>query len=733
MRRFLSLSKSSSKSSSKTEKITLVDSKAPITADDDEQSTTADSAIQPPPPTAYLKVKKVDHFYSRWAKKWKYTTSGSNVIPEMRPLPSEGKDDPWQQFCFVVVREIPLDPLVSPYFQIVVKSSYLLKACKDVVGEVEGVSWNAIPLELDPKLLISFLPQFESYRNEISAKEKRTEEDGNIVATVDVLIDYLRSDYRATIAAIENLTSHGEITFELLYALLVPRSIMVTENPLTGDLQALQVGSSALVIPEMGCPRYDIILEGIDVDDSDQLNITGFTRIQSRIVIPIFKGTMKITSLDAYPIKFHPQEAELRERLLERGRKWAGIAVGIHHMSYHGTGGSKVNKGQLVKYNLNSRVIIDRANFKRLNPNYPFPPRKPTRPQHQEDVIMPPQRHRYMKSAPRSNPHMIRSISPDGGMQGEGRDLSGIPLQVESKIVPNVSELTEDDLLITSPILYCFSLADKIWLELDVDKIEEIQWNDEAYTNLFLPKDRKMLLQSLVEAHNAEIGFDDFVKGKGRGLVVNLFGPPGVGKTLSAEATSEHVKRPLYVVGAGDLGTSAAQLDLELQRVFELATAWKAIVLIDEADVFLEQRSLHNLERNAMVAVFLRHLEYYPSILFLTTNRVKTFDEAFLSRIHIALHFQSLSRDARSSVWTAFIAKAGVKIGQGGGISDHELALLTERDINGRQVKNAVKTATSLAASRGETLGFQHLVEVLDVMEQFFREFENGYVPVLYN
>jgi len=238
-----------------------------------------------------------------------------------------------------------------------------------------------------------------------------------------------------------------------------------------------------------------------------------------------------------------------------------------------------------------------------------------------------------------------------------------------------------------------------------------------------LPSDRKTLLQSLVEAHNEEMVFDDFVKGKGRGLVVNLFGPPGVGKTLSAEATSEHVKRPLYVVGAGDLGTTAATLDQELQRVFELATSWKAIVLIDEADVFLEQRSLHDLERNAMVAVFLRHLEYYPAILFLTTNRVKTFDEAFLSRIHVALHFHGLSAEARRSVWTAFLAKVGVEIG--GGISAEELNKLIERDINGRQVKNATRTAGSLAMSRGETLRYKHLTEVLDVMEKFSVEFQN--------
>jgi ATP-dependent 26S proteasome regulatory subunit len=77
-------------------------------------------------------------------------------------------------------------------------------------------------------------------------------------------------------------------------------------------------------------------------------------------------------------------------------------------------------------------------------------------------------------------------------------------------------------------------------VEFNVDKVQAIEWNDEAFANLVLPSDRKMLLQSLVEAHNAELsGFDDFIKGKGRGLVVNLFGPPGVGKTLSAEATSE--------------------------------------------------------------------------------------------------------------------------------------------------------------------------------------------------
>jgi len=281
-----------------------------------------------------------------------------------------------------------------------------------------------------------------------------------------------------------------------------------------------------------------------------------------------------------------------------------------------------------------------------------------------------------------------------------------------------VKELTDDELLLASPIVYGFSLADKIWLEFNVELVMPITWNDEAFTNLVLPPGRKTMLQSLVEAHNTNTdGFDDFVKGKGHGLVINMFGPPGVGKTLSAEATSEHVRHPLYVVGCGDLGTKASELDAELEKVFDLATAWKAIILIDEADVFLEQRSLHDLERNAMVAVFLRHVEYYCGILFLTTNRVQTFDDAFLSRIHVGLHFQELSHAAKTQVWRAFLAKVGAQL------DEALIARLAQRNVNGRQIKNATRTAHSLAVSRGERLGFVHLAETLDAMDEFAAEF----------
>ena len=94
------------------------------------------------------------------------------------------------------------------------------------------------------------------------------------------------------------------------------------------------------------------------------------------------------------------------------------------------------------------------------------------------------------------------------------------------------------------------------------------------------------------------------------------------------------------MVSSGDLGNTARDLNATLSRILDLASTWKAVLLIDEADVFLERRSLHDMQRNSLVSVFLRTLEYYSGILFMTTNRVRTFDDAFKSRIHVPLKYE---------------------------------------------------------------------------------------------
>jgi hypothetical protein len=628
-------------------------------------------------------------------------------------------NDAWKEYSFVIVRVINQVEGIEPTYKITVKSEYILKACKDVIQSWPGISWHSDPLELDPELLIAFHPHFLAYAESLQQKKRRSEEDTHTLNSVNLLNSTIADDYRVTLATINRLISHCEITYNFIYAILIPRSIMVARCAITGLPRLFRLTSWQRVCID-GTAMYQLQMESVDLVDRSTTRSVVVGKVQTVVHLRPTRGTVRIDSLDAYPIKFHPDEKALRETITKRGKKWVSL-IGVHHKEFDGVAAVK-SSGSLTRQNVRSRIMVDRASFRRLNPNYqlpiPIPPRLDSTSPNMSRFAPPPQLDAYGRYVHPPPPQLSPVPIYDSTINLVNQvDLDIIRTEGDND-TPDV-ELTDEDLLLTPTVVFGFSLNDKIWLEFNVEKIQDIEWNTDAFNNLVLPHDHKYLLKSLVEAHHKDIGFDDFIKGKGHGLVVNLFGPPGVGKTFSAEATSELVRRPLYVVGGGDLGTKAAFLDMALQRILDVATDWKAIVLIDEADVFLEQRSMNDLERNAMVAVFLRHVEYYRGILFLTTNRVRAFDEAFLSRIHVALHFKNLSEESKIQVWTAFISK----IGASASITPEQITMLAKRDVNGRQIKNAARTAQSLAAEKGEQVTFEHLSRTLDVMEEFAAEF----------
>ena len=124
-------------------------------------------------------------------------------------------------------------------------------------------------------------------------------------------------------------------------------------------------------------------------------------------------------------------------------------------------------------------------------------------------------------------------------------------------------------------------------------------------------------------------------------------------------------------------------------RIFKIASHWNAILLLDESDVYLEQRSSHDMVRNGLVSVFLRKLEYCEGVLFLTTNRVREFDDAILSRIHVMLRYDDLSSDSRKQIWKHFLNKVCTIQGEID-INENQMSLLVDSKLNGRQVRQAV-------------------------------------------
>ncbi|KAJ7873513.1 hypothetical protein B0H14DRAFT_2719773 [Mycena olivaceomarginata] len=650
---------------------------------DHDDETDAKASTIPLPP-ASSKIKRVDYFYSRWREEWKYRDMNSWFTVETLPGFESERNDPWKDYCFVVVRTIPRQERTGqpklPTFEIVIKSEYLLKACQDVILTWPGVSWNTDPVKLEPETFLTFLHSFNEYRDALTARKRRSDRENHVLSSVNLLLSFLHTDYRITIATIERLTARGEITFDLLYAILVPRTLIVVRCAITGLERLFRLHDFTRYEK-----AYRLTLEGVDLVDHPMMQTVGVGRVEVCMYILDFKGAMRIDALDAFPLAFHAAEAQVREVIMRRGQKWVSM-IGVHHMQYSGIAALQI-AGRLMRHNV--------PTFHRLNANYAF-----------------------------STPHNGAGSKNMGGHMGQpfedralvhsqAKATAGALVYSQANATAETTDLSPEDLLLTPTVVYGFSLSDKIWLEFNVTKVAPVQWNADAFANLVLPADRKILLRSLVEAHDEEAGFDDFVKGKGAGLVVNLFGPPGVGKTLSAEATSEHVMRPLYVIGGGDLGTRAADLDIALERVFDVATEWKAIVLIDEVALFPFWDIVGDSRSNALQA------DYYRGILFLTTNRVQAFDEAFLSRIHVALHFDGLSEASRAQVWRSFIARAGVQ-----GIDDAQIAMLAKREVNGRQIKNAVRTAHSLAQGRKESIGLGHFSETLDAMDEFTKQLE---------
>lgn len=254
-----------------------------------------------------------------------------------------------------------------------------------------------------------------------------------------------------------------------------------------------------------------------------------------------------------------------------------------------------------------------------------------------------------------------------------------------------------------------------------MDKITDVSWNKDAFKRLVADDKTKELVQALVADRIAGERNTDLIQGKGNGLIILLHGGPGTGKTFTAESVAELAEKPLYPVTCGDIGIEPEQVEKYLESVLYLGNIWDCVVLLDEADVFLEEREIADLARNALVSVFLRVLEYYDGILILTSNRVGTFDEAFKSRISLALHYPNFTKSQRCRIWKNFLNRLKEMKEPNIDFDDIECNVieLAEEELNGRQIRNAITIGRQLAKFQEKDLSYAHLKHVVEVSAQF--------------
>lgn len=199
-------------------------------------------------------------------------------------------------------------------------------------------------------------------------------------------------------------------------------------------------------------------------------------------------------------------------------------------------------------------------------------------------------------------------------------------------------------------LMFHLELHHYIWVH--VDDMEPYEYKPALKQKLVLPPEQTDLIDILTA--EMDVLMDDIVAGKSGGATVLCAGPPGVGKTLTAEVYSEIIKRPLYRVHSGQLGLNVAAMESALKEVLTRAQRWGAVMLIDEADVYIKRRD-NDMAMNAVVGVFLRVLEYFNGLLFLTTNRIDDIDEAIVSRCIALIKYDPPDTDARRKIWRVMI------------------------------------------------------------------------------
>ena len=491
--------------------------------------------------------------------------------------PAENEES--SEFAFIVRRvKVYNDPRrLLELHSIVVQSPHLRAMLGEALDKYPGV---AISLER-----LEFVKNFEPlvHRWDCLKEVVAAETDGEARTHARLFIDLVETELKDTMSTALDLKKNAVMTYDLIWTIFEPGTIIYSRQ--NGQETAFKLISSQYGMLS-NVKVYWLITQQIDWDGSQ----FGTSRVN--LMVRNFKGALPVKSLSAYPIQYHPREDELRRRLIERGELVETLA-GSHYKSYRGIGWQLGPCNVKEKYNINGRVMIDTAAWNRFQPNF----------------------------------HVsVKTIIEDDGEDGEGSEVDDdVPYDGKLPDDAEVDEssrkpLTDEQRLILAPALRGYALQQKVWVNMFPGCVEEVEFSTQAFNSLVLPSNQKELILGFTQCQQQldEDKFDDVIKGKGRGMVILLCGAPGVGKTLTAESVAEELHAPLYMMSAAELGLEPRHVETKLQSILQMCQRWKAVLLIDEADIFLEERSLHELERNKLVSVFLRVLEYYgkPTLTF---------------------------------------------------------------------------------------------------------------------
>ncbi|CAM1509892.1 Fc.00g002270.m01.CDS01 [Cosmosporella sp. VM-42] len=552
----------------------------------------------------------------------------------------------------------------------------LIQAIGEHLRSMINLDTRPIVVEKPFKVLLFLLKPLEHYlangEPEVTLKEE-----------VELLLRFIKSadGIQSHIKEYAEQIELGKVSHGLLWALYPPGTIVYSSG---GTYEECEV------IESTEYSYGDEAFQLHTVFGSHTGQKFGISRMSRNIKRFARLMDISIHNLSAVPLRKLPkqQQSDIQNRLIARGKRFVDLQeANATNLSYAGpfwAFNPAVYQKTLddnKQVQIIGRVVVDATAVRRLNLREP-----------DEQVAPSLQRHfRQHSSSPKSG------TSSPADSDDEDGSSPNFNYKERDYDESDKRTLTDDEYLICRPDIDCFFLPERHWGRVLVQNLTDIEWNGDAFEQLQMLSSKKSFLRTLVTGFdpNQTMGFDDAIEDKGGGLIFLLHGEPGLGKTMTAESIAESAHLPLYHVTTGQLSTDISELETQLQNIFMLGQRWKAVLLLDEADVLMSQRTLNDLNRNGIVAVFLRLIEYYKGLLFLTTNRLEGFDTTFYNRIHVKITYPQLDHEARSNIWRNLLTRSKVPLDESWSADLYRI--LGQLKTNGRDIRNIIKIAKIIA------------------------------------
>ncbi|OTA88686.1 hypothetical protein M434DRAFT_14903 [Hypoxylon sp. CO27-5] len=268
-------------------------------------------------------------------------------------------------------------------------------------------------------------------------------------------------------------------------------------------------------------------------------------------------------------------------------------------------------------------------------------------------------------------------------------------------------------LMFCPPWLWAFSLRHKSWKRVSLRDLSMVPSQAEPFEKLQMDEGKKENIEKLVCGYlqnRKENNSPDPIKGKGQGLNFLLNGKPGTGKTLTVESLCEKHRIPLYMLTCGDLGNDTDAFEDRLTMAFLRAANWGAILLLEDAEIFVQDRNVGNLDlqRCAIMSSFLSKLDYSRTVTFMATNRKPRLDPALISRLDLPLSFPDFDFGVQKRIWKDMIGRLqSVNARDKDDLEcwvESQLENLDDKRyirMNGRQIRNCLSAASALARGNG--------------------------------